>query len=50
MSSNCTFAFFKDGASDLYLKENDEVNDESDGSTPAKHVVWAHIHQHNQTV
>ncbi|XP_058653517.1 highly divergent homeobox isoform X1 [Onychostoma macrolepis] len=26
-----------DGASDLYLKEND-VNDESDGSTPAKHV------------
>ncbi|XP_016389016.1 LOW QUALITY PROTEIN: highly divergent homeobox-like [Sinocyclocheilus rhinocerous] len=27
-----------DGASDLYLKENDDVNDESDGSTPAKHV------------
>ncbi|XP_021336745.1 highly divergent homeobox isoform X2 [Danio rerio] len=26
-----------DDASDLYLKEND-VNDESDGSTPAKHV------------
>uniref|UniRef100_A0A671M0R0 Highly divergent homeobox-like n=1 Tax=Sinocyclocheilus anshuiensis TaxID=1608454 RepID=A0A671M0R0_9TELE len=28
-----------DGASDLYLKENDDVNDESDGSTPAKHVT-----------
>ncbi|XP_016341796.1 highly divergent homeobox-like isoform X3 [Sinocyclocheilus anshuiensis] len=27
-----------DGASDLYLKENDDVNDESDGSTSAKHV------------
>ncbi|XP_043113125.1 highly divergent homeobox isoform X3 [Puntigrus tetrazona] len=27
-----------DGASDFYLKENDDVNDESDGSTPAKHV------------
>lgn len=39
MSSNCTFASVKDGASDLYLTENDDVNDESDGSTPAKHVV-----------
>ncbi|XP_042593645.1 LOW QUALITY PROTEIN: highly divergent homeobox-like [Cyprinus carpio] len=38
MSSNCTFASVKDGASDLYLTENDDVNDESDGSTPAKHV------------
>ncbi|XP_026135380.1 highly divergent homeobox isoform X1 [Carassius auratus] len=27
-----------DGASDLYLKEDDDVNDESDGATPAKHV------------
>ncbi|KAK9963503.1 hypothetical protein ABG768_006685 [Culter alburnus] len=27
-----------DGASDFYLKENDDVNDESDSSTPAKHV------------
>ncbi|XP_073677050.1 highly divergent homeobox isoform X2 [Garra rufa] len=28
-----------DGASDLYLKEDEDVNDESDGSTPAKHVI-----------
>ncbi|XP_056091162.1 highly divergent homeobox isoform X3 [Rhinichthys klamathensis goyatoka] len=27
-----------DGASDYYLKENDDMNDESDSSTPAKHV------------
>uniref|UniRef100_A0A8C1F703 Homeobox domain-containing protein n=1 Tax=Cyprinus carpio carpio TaxID=630221 RepID=A0A8C1F703_CYPCA len=27
-----------DGASDIYLKEHDDVNDESDGSTPAKQV------------
>ncbi|XP_039550157.1 highly divergent homeobox isoform X4 [Pimephales promelas] len=27
-----------DGVSDYYLKENDDMNDESDSSTPAKHV------------
>lgn len=33
-----SLCFSDDGASDYYLKENDDVNDESDSSTPAKHV------------
>ncbi|XP_067312539.1 highly divergent homeobox isoform X2 [Pseudorasbora parva] len=33
-----SLCFSDDGGSDYYLKENDDMNDESDSSTPAKHV------------